>query len=159
MRGETIAARAYSFETSELETLKKLLEYDPYLDSALIPKVPKDYDDPAYLKKHPEEIEKATELRKQADEAMQKLKSDADANIIFARQDYLIKEGTQFGLEASRQCLYLSAPDDFMYKAEKKLMRVVPSVKRLEPEMERKAIEAIDAERKQAKQGLGFIFG
>lgn len=90
---------------------------------------------------------------------LQKLKADEDANIIFARQDYLIKDGTPFGLDASKQCLYINAADDFIEKAERKLMKSVTTIKRLEPEAEKKVIESIEEERKRAEEGLGFIFG
>ncbi len=58
--------------------MKKLLEYDPYLDKSLSP------------------------------EQLSKLKDDSYANIIFARQDYWIKDGISLGLDREKNYLILS---------------------------------------------------
>ena len=67
------------------------MAYDPYLDKSMTP------------------------------EQLQKLKGDEQANVIFARQDYQIKDGIGLGLEREKYYLILSSADEFMEKADKKL--------------------------------------
>ena len=54
-----IPARVYMLNSSEVPALKKILEYDPYLDPNLIPKSPKEWDEKEYMKKHPEIAQEA----------------------------------------------------------------------------------------------------
>ena len=54
-----IPARVYVLNASDAAALKKLLEYDPYLDPNLAPKIPKEWDDPKYMEKHPEVAQEA----------------------------------------------------------------------------------------------------
>ncbi len=121
--------RVYSCDTADLQKLKKLLEYDPYLDKSLTG----------------------------AD--LEKIRGDKEANTIFARQDYLIKDGASLLLDSDKYYLFIHATEDFFKFAEKKLKDAVPSIKRVDPETERKIIETIDEERTKAETGFGSIFG
>ncbi len=110
--------------------MKKVLEYDPYLDGSLSP------------------------------EDLQKIKADPEANIIFARQDYVLKDGVSSSLNAKEYYLYIKSEDaDFLERAEKKLKAKVPSAKRASADQEKKIVEIINKERSEGEQGLGLIFG
>ena len=58
-----MAQRVYSCNSADAQELEKLLEYDPYLDKNM------------------------------SEEQLAQLKDNEDANIIFARQDYMLKDG------------------------------------------------------------------
>jgi len=105
------------------------MSYDPYLDKSLSP------------------------------EQLTKLKADEEANIIFARQDYWIKDGITLGLDREKDYLVISAVDTFLEKAEKKLIKLMPSIKRADPDLEAKVVLDIENERKESESGLGMIFG
>lgn len=105
------------------------MEYDPYLDMAL------------------------------NEEQLSKLKGDPMANVIFARQDYMIKDGISINLDEKKYYLYLSASDEFLDKADKKLKATIKSVARADPETESKVISLVEGERQGSEQGLGAIFG
>lgn len=124
-----ISTRAYVCDHKDYESLKKILEYDPFLDKA----------------KTPEELAK--------------MKTDEDANIIFARQDYWLKDGIALGLDREKCYLVISAVDSFLEKAEPKLMRLMPDLKRADAETEKTVVSEIEKERSQSEQGLGTIFG
>ena len=122
--------RVFSFDSSEIAVMKKVLEYDPYLDGSLSP------------------------------EDLQKIKADPEANIIFARQDYVLKDGVSSSLNAKEYYLYIKSEDaDFLERAEKKLKAKVPSAKRASADQEKKIVEIINKERSEGEQGLGLIFG
>lgn len=53
----------------------------------------------------------------------------------------------------------LSAVDDFIGKAEQKLMKELPGIKRAPPEIEQKVVSEIEKERAESESGLGMIFG
>ncbi len=122
-------ARVYELESKESEALKRLMSYDPYLDKT------KSEDDLA------------------------KLKEDPEANIIFARQDYWIKDGVSLGLDREKVYLIISAVDDFLNKAEDKLKKEVPDMKRVPSDVELKIVGEIEKERNKSESGLGMIFG
>ncbi len=121
--------RVYSCDASDYPKLQKLLEYDPYLDKNL------------------------TEAE------LAKIREDKEANIIFARQDYIVKDGASLSLDKNKYYLYLHATEDFLNLAEKKLKEAIPSIQRIDPETEKKIIETIDDERRRAEFGFGSIFG
>ncbi len=148
-------ARVYVLNASDAPALKKLLEYDPYLDTNLIPKAPKEWDDPEYVKAHPEVEAKI----KEADGAVKRLREDKDLNIIFARQEYIIKDGISLGLDREKSYLYLSADDDFMAGADAKLKKSVASIQRAPEDLEKQIINTIEQEKQKSDEGLGFIFG
>ncbi len=149
----------YVVDASEAEHLKKLLAYDPYLDPNLIPRLPKEWDDQKYLDAHPDVAKEAEEKKRQAGESAKRLREDKEANLIFARQDYLVKDGATLGLDRDKTYLFLSAMEEFLVPAEEKLKKNVKSLKRLDPETEKKVIESIEKERESAEEGLGMIFG
>lgn len=119
----------YVCDAKDSASLKKLLEYDPYLDKTIPP------------------------------EQLSKLKDDPEANIIFARQDYWLKDGIGLGLDREKYYLILSAVDEFLEKADGKLKRLVPSIKRADPETEQKVVSEMEKERGESESGLGMIFG
>ena len=159
MKGEEIAARIYVVDSSEVPALKKILEYDPYLDPNIIPKTPKEWDNPEYIKKHPEMAQEVENKKKLTEDAMNKLRDDKEANIIFARKDYLLKDGIAMGLDKDKCYLYLSADDSFLDAAEAKLKKSISSVKRAPSDIEKQIIDTVERERQSADEGLGFIFG
>ncbi|MGC8710466.1 MAG: hypothetical protein ACP5RF_02555 [Candidatus Micrarchaeia archaeon] len=124
-----MSSRVYECNISKEQELKKLLEYDPYLDSKL------------------------------TEDDLKKLREDESANVIFARQDYVLKEGAALDLDREKCYLFLKATDEFLDKAEKKLKASIEGIKRVDPEMESKIITSIENERSKAEQGFGFIFG
>lgn len=154
-----MSIRVYVLNEADATGLKKLLEYDPYLDPNLTPKIPDSWYDEEYLKKHPEIAKEAAEKKKATEEILNKLKNDEAANIIFARQDYVLKDGLSLGLDRSKYYLYLSADDDLLSKDELKLKKNTASLARADSETEKKVIAAIDNERQKSEEGLGFIFG
>ncbi len=121
--------RVYVCDSNGSEALKKLMSYDPYLDKS----------------------------KSEADLA--KLKDDPEANVIFARQDYWIKDGVSLGLDRDKSYLIISAVGEFLDKAEQKLKKEIPSIKRVEPETEAKIVGELEKERKESESGLGMIFG
>lgn len=122
-------ARVYYCDASQYEKLKRLLEYDPYLDNKLTA------------------------------EDLEKIKNDEMANVIFARQDYVIKDGAALDLDREKYYLYLNANEEFLEKAEKKLKAEIEGISRAGAEEERKIIDSIAEERKKGEEGFGLIFG
>ena len=155
----SIPARAYVLNSSDAAALKKILEYDPYLDPNLIPKIPKEWDDAEYMRKHPELEQQAAQKKKEAAEAMDKLKNDKEMNLIFARQDYQLKDGISLGLDREKSYLYLSADEAFLEAGEAKLKKNISSLQRAPQDVEKQLIDDIEQERQKSDQGLGFIFG
>ena len=105
------------------------MEYDPYLDKS------------------------------KSDEEISKLKEDKEANIIFARQDYQIKDGISLDLDREKSYLCISANQEFLEKGEEKLKKSIEGLQRADEKTENKVIEVIKTERNQSEQGLGAIFG
>jgi len=122
-------ARVYIADASKQLELKKLINYDPYLDNAI------------------------------KEEDLEKLRADEMANVIFARQDCMIKEGAALGLDAQKVYLYINANDDFQEKADKKLKAQIEGIVRADPETEQKVISNIAEEQKKAEGGFGYLFG
>ncbi len=125
----SMPARVYVCDEKEMEKLKSLMEYDPYLDKS------------------------KTEAELAA------LKQDKNANIIFARQDYQIKDGISLGLEKDKYYLYISANEEFLTLAEPKLKSSIESARRADPETEKKIISTIEEEISNSETGIGSIFG
>ncbi len=122
-------SRVYICDIADNNALIKLMSYDPYLDKSL------------------------------SDEKIAEIKNDPEANIIFARQDYNIKDGISIGLERDKSYLYLSASEEFLNQADKKLKNIIKSIKRADKETEQKVIEIVEGERSSSEEGLGSIFG
>ncbi len=119
----------YECDNDEYPALKKVLEYDPYLDKSL------------------------------DDAALKKLSSDKYANAIFARQEYSIRDGISVSLEKNKYYLYLKANEDFLKLAEERFSKEFKTVKRAGKESEDKVIGIIHDEETRANQGFGAIFG
>ncbi len=124
-----MSQRVYICSAADSGALKKLLEYDPYLDKGL------------------------------NEQQLLELKSNPDANVIFTRQDYLLKDGISMNLDREKYYLYINAQDDFLEQGEKKLKAQIKSIERASPELESKIISDIETERKESEQGIGSIFG
>ncbi|MGC8662436.1 MAG: hypothetical protein ACP5RT_01470 [Candidatus Micrarchaeia archaeon] len=121
-------ARVYIFPIEKKEKLKEMLAYDPYLD----PKLSK--------------------------EDIEKLREDELANVIFARQDYELRDGGSINLDSSKCYLFLNAQEDFLRKAEIKL-KSIEGMERAPPDLETKVSMFIENERKGVDEGFGSIFG
>ena len=121
--------RVYVCDSKDYEKLKKLMEYDPYLDKSL------------------------------NDEQLSKIKDDKEANVIFARQDYMIKDGISVSLDSGKYYLYLSANEEFLQQADPKLKKNIEGITRAEPDVEAKVVEVVETERSESESGIGSIFG
>ncbi|MEM0201470.1 MAG: hypothetical protein QXD23_03630 [Candidatus Micrarchaeaceae archaeon] len=122
-------ARVYTCDVKDNSELSKLMAYDPYLDKSL------------------------------NSEQLAEIKKDPEANVIFARQDYNIKDGISLGLDRSKYYLYLSASEEFLEHADKKLKKLIKSIQRADKETEEKVITVVEGERSSSEEGLGSIFG
>ena len=148
--------RVYECDKSEIEALKKILVYDPYLDPKIIPPAGSDKD----IKKLSEEEKKKMEERdKQVREALKKISEDKSMQIIFARQNYSLREGASVGLNADRSYLYINATDEFLNGAEERFKKEFKTIKRAQKSDEDKVIETIKGEEEKANAGFGAIFG
>lgn len=119
----------YECDNEEYPALKKVLEYDPYLDKTL------------------------------DDDALKKLAGDKYANTIFARQEYSVRDGLSVSLDKNKYYLYLKANEDFLKLAEERFSKEFKTVKRSGKESEDKIIAIIHDEESRANQGFGAIFG
>ncbi len=119
----------YELDGSESSELKKLLEYDPYLDKSL------------------------------GEEALKKLHDDKFANVIFSRQEYSLREGAALGLDEKKCYLYLKANGDFLKLADEKLKKNFKSAKRAPQEQEDRFVALIEDEQNRGNAGIGAIFG
>ncbi|MCL4379007.1 MAG: hypothetical protein M1160_01620 [Candidatus Marsarchaeota archaeon] len=122
-------AVVYECSVSESQELKKFLEYDPYLDKSLDA------------------------------EQLKKLNSDSDANIIFSRQEFMLRDGASLGLSKDKLYLYINASEDFLAGAEKKLKNKFKSIRRAPKEDEEKFIDVVEEEHSRGNAGIGAIFG
>jgi hypothetical protein len=123
-----MSIRVYVCPIEKEAELKKMLEYDPYID----PKI--------------------------KEEDLKKIREDEMANIIFARQDCVLKDGASINLDPSKCYLFINAQDSFLDKAEKKL-KSIEGLERADKNTEEKVAMFIDDERKRADEGFGSIFG
>jgi hypothetical protein len=121
--------RVYECDRNDHEKLKKLLEYDPYLDKSI------------------------------SSEQLEVIRNDKYANIIFARQSYVIKDGSSLGMDAKKYYLYLKAGDEFFKDAEEKLKKEIASIKRSDADTEKKIIAIINEEENKGNYGIGLILG
>ncbi len=154
-----MSARVYALDAAEAPALKKMLEYDPYLDQNTIPKMPKEWSDAKYRGEHPELAQQIEAKEKEIAQALDRLKNDKETNIIFARQDYQLKDGISLGLDREKSYLYLSANDLFLDGADAKLKKNFKSIQRADAETEQKVIGMIEEEKSRADAGMGLIFG
>ncbi|MGC8652193.1 MAG: hypothetical protein ACP5UH_03005 [Candidatus Micrarchaeia archaeon] len=137
--------RVYSFDKAEEEKLQHMLAYDPYTDPSVIPPAGKG-EDP--------EREKA--IKANLEKLMQ---SDKFFDVIFARQEYSLREGSSMGMDEGKVYLYIKAGEDFLAKAEEKLKQNFQSFKRVDEAEEQKVISFIKEEQDRSNAGFGLIFG
>lgn len=150
--------RVYECEPSEANALKKLLTYDPYLDPNLIPKT-KELDEKEMAKLPPEEQQKIKDQDAAAKAAVDKLRNDKLANVIFARQDTDFRDGKSLGIETNNYFLLIKATDEWLDLAEQRLKRDFKTVKRAKPDDEKNFIKKKEDEENAANAGFGAIFG
>ncbi|MGC8669580.1 MAG: hypothetical protein ACP5TL_00290 [Candidatus Micrarchaeia archaeon] len=137
--------RVYTFAKADEEKLKSMLAYDPYTDPAVIP-VAKKGDEQGRDQLIKENLEKLAQKDKYYD-------------VIFARQEYSLREGGSMGMDDSKIFLYLKASEEFLTKAEEKLKSNFESFKHASPEDEQKVIKFIKEEQERSDAGFGLIFG
>ncbi|MGD0510308.1 MAG: hypothetical protein ABSA33_00560 [Candidatus Micrarchaeaceae archaeon] len=148
-------ARVYECDKSEVEELKKLLAYDPYLDSNFIPPEVK-VDKNNITAEQKKEIE---ERDKKIAEAHKALETSPKGKYIFSRQECDLRDGAAFGLNDKVSYLYLNATDDFLNGAEERFKTEFKTIKRASKDEEEKVIAAIKEEQERANTGFGSIFG
>lgn len=153
-----MAVRVYECDRAEAQALKKVLEYDPYLDSSVIPAAPKSADLPAE-KLSAEQKQELAEHEQKVKEAMERLAKDPRAQAIFARQSCSLRDGAVLGLNPEKLYLYVDAPEDFFPKAEERFKSEFKSVKRAPKPDEDKVVEFVRDEEAQASAGFSAIFG
>lgn len=124
-----MTAIVYQCDSSESVALKKFLEYDPYLDQSL------------------------------NDEQLKKLRDDKEANIIFSRQEYSLRDGASLSLDPGKSYLYINANDDFLKGADAKLKRNFKTIRRAPEDAEKAFIYIVDEEHNMGNAGIGAIFG
>jgi hypothetical protein len=154
---QSLPARVYEVDKSELEELKRVLSYDPYLDTSLIPPDIKGHVDKEKLT--PEQIKEIEERDRKVAEAHKMLENSPKGKYIFARQEYQLKDGSSLGLKNEISYLYLNAPDDFLKGAEERFKNEFKTIKRASKEDEEKVIKEIKEEEEKANAGFGSIFG
>lgn len=150
--------RVYECDQSEGKELKKILSYDPYLDPNLIPKS-REMDEKQLAQMSEADKKAYAEQEAKTKEAIAKLKSDKMLNVIFVRQDCDLREGKAIGISDDKLYLYVKAPDDFFPNAEERFKRDFKTVKRANPETEKKFISLKEEEESRANAGFGAIFG
>lgn len=133
-----------------------MLEYDPYLDSSIIP--PSKGDEKKAKDMTEQERKDEEERKKKVEETLKSLAASPKGRIIFSRQEYSIKDGRDVGLQGDFY-LYLNAPDDFLSGAEQRFKDEFKTIKRATPEEEKKVVDAIKEEHDKASLGFGSIFG
>ncbi len=148
--------RVYECSKAESEELKKVLSYDPYLDNNTLPPQikPADPENPT-----PEEKAAMEAREKQVAEELRKLETSPKGRIIFARQEYSLRDGASMGLNKDVMYLFLSAPDDFLKGAEERFGTEFKTIKRAQKPDENKVIGIIRDEEEKANAGFGSIFG
>lgn len=153
-----MAERVYECDRSEAPALKKVLEYDPYTDTSLIPSAPRSADKPED-KLSDAERKELGEYEKKVKDALNRLDKDPKAQTIFVRQSCSLRDGATLGLNADRLYLYIEAQDAFFSKAEMRFKNEFKTIKRAQKQDEDAVIAAIKKEEEKADTGFGAIFG
>ena len=148
--------RVYECSKAESEELKKALSYDPFLDTNTLPPQIKPAD-PA--NPTPEEKAAMEERERQVAETLRKLESSPKGRIIFARQEYSLRDGASVGLNKDMVYLFLSAPEDFIKGAEERFSTEFKTIRRAQEAEEDKVIGVVKEEEEKANAGFGSIFG
>jgi hypothetical protein len=152
-----LPAQVYECSKSEVEELKKVLSYDPYLDSSLIP--PPMVSDKDIKNLTPEQKKEMEERDKKIAEAHKMLENSPKGKYIFTRQEYSLRDGASVGLNPELSYLYLSANEDFLKGAEERFKTEFKTIKRAKKEDEDRVIKVIKDEEESANAGFGSIFG
>ena len=84
--------------------------------------MPKEFEDKNYIEQHPEAKEQYEAMQKRIEDAKDRLKNDKNLNVIFARQEYSLREGTSLGLDPNKCYLYLKANDEFLRHVRKQVL-------------------------------------
>jgi hypothetical protein len=84
------------------------------------------------------------------------LEAEPYADDSFARMGYKVKDGEFLGEDKSKMYVYVRAADDFLKKADERLLGLAV---RCKPDVEKRVHEKIQAEEESAEAGLGNIFG
>lgn len=121
--------RVYEFDIADADKMKKLLLYDPYLDKSL------------------------------DNAALGRIKEDKLANVIFARQNCVLKDGFAIGLDGKKAYLYIKANEEFFPLAEEKLKFEIKSLRPAAEKERERVCNAINEEESRSNQGVGLIFG
>jgi hypothetical protein len=138
-----MSERVYEFDRSEEEKLKKMLAYDPFTDPSVIP-----------------HSKGSNEGAPSSESNIAKLaEKDKYYDVIFARQEYSLREGASVGLAPDKVYLYLKAKDEFFPRAEEKLKANFSSFKRASQEVESKLVTFIKEEQERSNEGFGMLFG
>lgn len=82
------------------------------------------------------------------------LEADPYAADSFARIGYKMKDGTVLDEDKAKAYIYMSAPDDFIKKADEKLKDVA---KPAPPEVEKRVVEKILKEEESVAEGVASI--
>lgn len=146
----------YECRKSDVERLKKLLSYDPYLDPSVIPPSSPGSDKPPERQTE-DERKMAAERDQKVREAMERLKQDKYSDVIFARQEYEILDGAAFG-EPDVSYLYIKATDEFLSRADEALEHKL-GIKRAAREAEEKVLAKVSSDEASGNAGFGSIFG
>ncbi len=121
--------RVYECAAEESEAVKRILEYNPAMDKSIT-------------------LEEYNALLK-----------DEYKGVIFSKQECLMKEGRDAGMNDGKYYIYINAGEEFLESAEKRFKHDFKTVKRASPESERKIIELIKSEESRVNSGVGAIFG
>ncbi len=139
----------YEIKQEDKTKIEKVLSYDPYLDPTIISKDDKDTEKTSSVQKENSSISKIEEMKK----------NDPYFDIIFVRQEYLLLDGSTLSLDPNKCYVYLKASEDFLAKADLKLEKLFPDLKRASKEIEEQIIEKVAEQQSKAESGFGFIFG
>jgi len=105
-----------------------------------------------------EEKAAAAERDRKIQENLKRVKEEY-GEVIFARQEYSLRDGAVLGLDEGKVYLYLKANDDFLNKADKLLESKIKGLKRAPKDIEDKVVSIIKGEEDAASAGFGSIFG
>ena len=145
----------YICDRADVDRLKKMLAYDPYLDPNIIPhRSEKDLE-----RMSDEDKKLMAEEDKRVSENLAQLKSDVFFDVIFARQEYELIDGVTLGLDKEKYYLYMKSNEEFLEKSDKKLEKNFNGVKRADKITENKVIAFVEERNSKADAGFGSIFG
>ncbi len=121
--------RVYECAAEEAEAVKRLLEYNPATDKSIT-----------------------------LDE-YNALLNDEYKGVIFSKQECLMRDGREMGIDDGKYYIYINAGEEFQESAERRFSHDFKTIKRASQESEKKMIELIKAEESKVNSGVGAIFG